>query len=102
MVERRSECFWKTHRKGILKAYFWMTLILIGLALTVFCSWNDNKIHLIPPEEPESISSDVLWNNAGSDMTTRIIYKQEQATVSSILKLFDKIRMSFYDTSRSR
>jgi len=79
MVERRPDSIWKEHRKRFLKAYLWATLILIGLGLIAFCSWNESKINSIPLEEPESISSDTLWNNAGSDMTTRVLYDKEGA-----------------------
>jgi len=77
MMEQRYKSLWPTRRKSFLKAYLWFALILIGIGLIVFCSRNESKIHLIPPEEPESISSDILWNNAGSDMTTRVIYDVE-------------------------
>jgi len=74
MKERRANNFWKTYRKSFLKAYLWFILILIGLGLVVFSSWNENKIHSIPPDKPKSISSNILWTNAGSDMATRILY----------------------------
>ena len=78
MSERKTESLWNARRKSFLKAYFWFMLILIGLGLTVFCSWNENKVYSIPPDDLESISSNILWNSVGSDMATRVIYDMKE------------------------
>ena len=72
-MERQYTSLWKIHRKKILKTYLWAVLFLLGMFFSLYPTWSEETMTVIPPEERGPITLNILENGTGRDRSARIL-----------------------------